>query len=401
MSASTQTLRKATRSAQARLPARLNIPLLLLVATLICLGLTMVASASVSISDRLTGDPLHYFHRQIVFVGLGSISMACVYRVPLAFWEKTSKILLVAAFFLLILVLVPGIGKTVNGSSRWIAVGPLTLQVSELAKLLTIVYFAGYLVRRDQQLREMPREFIRPVVIAVLLSVLLLGEPDFGTAVVLIATVLGMLLLGGVRLWQFALLVLTSGASLVLLALSSPYRLERITTFLNPWGDPYDSGFQLTQSLIAIGSGGWFGVGLGGSVQKLFYLPEAHTDFLFAVLAEEMGLFGVIVVVTLYTALMWRGYQIGRSAEVQGLRFAAYLSYGIIIWLGVQAYINMGVNMGLLPTKGLTLPMMSAGGSSMLVVCTAIGMLLRVHRETVERQMPSANRYSVSRKEST
>jgi cell division protein FtsW len=400
MSVTTPILRKTIRSAQVRLPARINIPLSLLVATLICLGLTMVASASVSISDRLTGDPLYYLHRQLVFVGLGLIAMVFVYRIPLAYWEKTSQFLLITAFFLLILVLVPGLGKTVNGSNRWLTVGPLTLQVSELAKLLTIVYFAGYLGRRDQQLRERPSEFIRPVAIAVLLSILLLGEPDFGAAVVLITTVLGMLLLGGVRLWQFTLLVLLSGATLGLLALASPYRLERITTFLNPWGDPYDSGFQLTQSLIAIGSGGWFGVGLGDSVQKLFYLPEAHTDFLFAVLAEELGLLGVIVVVTLYTTLMWQGYKIGHSAEVQGLRFAAYLSYGIIIWLGVQVYINMGVNMGLLPTKGLTLPMMSAGGSSMLVMCTAMGLLLRVHRETVERQMPSATRYSVIRKES-
>jgi cell division protein FtsW len=399
MSATTPVLGKTIRSAQVRLPARINIPLSLLVATLICLGLTMVASASVSISDRLTGDPLHYFHRQLVFVGLGLISMVFVFRVPLAYWEKTSRILLVAAFLLLIFVLVPGIGKTVNGSSRWIAVGPLTLQVSELAKLLTIVYFASYLVRRNHQLRERPSEFIRPVAIIALLSGLLLCEPDFGAAVVLITTVLGMLLLGGVRLWQFTPLVLMAGATLVFLVLSSPYRLERITTFLNPWSDPYDSGFQLTQSLIAIGSGGWFGVGLGGSVQKLFYLPEAHTDFLFAVLAEELGLVGVIVVVTLYTALIWRGYKIGHSAEVQGLRFAPYLSYGIIIWLGVQVYINMGVNMGLLPTKGLTLPMMSAGGSSMLAVCTAIGLLLRVHRETVERQMPSATSYSVIRKD--
>jgi cell division protein FtsW len=400
MSATTPLLRKTVRSAQIRWPDRINIPLSLLVATLICLGLTMVASASVSISDRLTGDPLYYFHRQLVFVGLGLISMAFVYRVPLDYWEKTSRILLVAAFLLLIFVLVPGIGKTVNGSSRWIAVGPLTLQVSEFAKLLTIVYFASYLVRRDQPLRERPSEFIKPVVITALLSGLLLGEPDFGAAVVLITTVLGMLLLGGVRLWQFTPLVLMAGATLVFLALSSPYRLERITTFLNPWGDPYDSGFQLTQSLIAIGSGGWFGVGLGGSVQKLFYLPEAHTDFLFAVLAEELGLLGVIVVVTLYAALMWRGYKIGHSAEAQGMKFAAYLSYGIIIWIGVQVYINMGVNMGLLPTKGLTLPMMSAGGSSMLAVCTAIGLLLRAHREIVERQMPSATSYSVIRKES-
>jgi cell division protein FtsW len=400
MSATTPVLRKTIRSAQVRLPARINIPLLLLVAALICLGLTMVASASVSISDRLTGDPLYYFHRQLVFVGVGLIGMVFVYRVPLAYWEKTSRILLVAAFLLLIFVLVPGIGKTVNGSSRWLAVGPLTLQISEFAKLLTIVYFASYLVRRDQQLHERPSEFIRPVAITAFLSGLLLGEPDFGAAVVLVTTVLGMLLLGGVRLWQFTPLVLMAGATLVFLALSSPYRLERITTFLNPWGDPYDSGFQLTQSLIAIGSGGWFGVGLGGSVQKLFYLPEAHTDFLFAVLAEELGLLGVIVVVTLYTALMWQGYKIGHSAEIQGMKFAAYLSYGIIIWLGVQVYINMGVNMGLLPTKGLTLPMMSAGGSSMLAMCTAIGLLLRVHRETVDRQMPSATSYSVIRKES-
>jgi cell division protein FtsW len=209
----------------------------------------------------------------------------------------------------------------------------------------------------------------------------LLLQPDFGALVVLGATLLGMLFLAGVRLWLFGLLVAAAGGALALLAVTSPYRMERLTTFMNPWADPFNSGFQLTQALIAFGRGDWFGVGLGGSVQKLFYLPEAHTDFLFAVLAEEMGLFGALGVIVLFGFVVWRGFVIGRAAAQVGAHFGAYLSYGIALLIGLQAVINLGVNMGVLPTKGLTLPLMSYGGSSMLVSCIAVGLLLRVDRE--------------------
>ena len=365
-------------------------PLLLLsVVALAGLGLVMVASASISIADRATGDPLYYFNRQLVFVAIGLMGVVLTYHMRLDLWERASVILLVVVMVLLVLVLIPGLGKSVNGSSRWLSLGMFNLQVSEPAKLFTIIYLAGYLVRRGDEVRETMKGFLKPIIGLSLISGLLLMEPDYGAIVVLMTTALGMLFLGGVRLWQFVIVLLTVTAVMGLLAVSSSYRLERIMAFMNPWSDPYNSGFQLTQSLIAIGSGSWFGQGLGGSIQKLFYLPEAHTDFLFAVLAEELGLIGVIMVICLFALMVWRCFAIGRKAEQMGMGFAAFLAYGIGVWLGLQAFINMGVNMGMLPTKGLTLPLMSSGGSSMLVVCVAIGLLLRIHRETCAAIMPS------------
>ena len=353
------------------------------------LGLVMVASASISIADRATGDPLYYFNRQLVFVAIGLMGVVLTYHMRLELWERASVTLLVVVMVLLVLVLIPGLGKSVNGSSRWLSLGMFNLQVSEPAKLFTIVYLAGYLVRRGDEVRETMKGFLKPIIGLSLISGLLLMEPDYGAIVVLMTTALGMLFLGGVRLWQFVIVLLTVTAVMGLLAVSSSYRLERIMAFMNPWSDPYNSGFQLTQSLIAIGSGSWFGQGLGGSIQKLFYLPEAHTDFLFAVLAEELGLIGVIMVICLFALMVWRCFAIGRKAEQMGMGFAAFLAYGIGVWLGLQAFINMGVNMGMLPTKGLTLPLMSSGGSSMLVVCVAIGLLLRIHRETWAAIVPS------------
>jgi cell division protein FtsW len=270
----------------------------------------------------------------------------------------------------------------VNGSVRWINTGLFNLQVSEPAKLMILVYLASYLARHGDEVRTQLSGFIKPLVILALAAVLLLLEPDFGATVVLMATAMGMIFVAGVRLWQFSGMLGLAGLSLGGLAVSSPYRMERLTTFLNPWADPFDSGFQLTQSLIAIGRGEWFGVGLGASIQKLFYLPEAHTDFVFAVLAEELGLFGVFTVIALYVLVVWRAFVIAARAEKGGNAFAALLAWGIGIWFGLQAFINMGVNMGLLPTKGLTLPLMSYGGSSMVVMCAAVALLLRVDFET-------------------
>ncbi|MFP4684010.1 MAG: putative peptidoglycan glycosyltransferase FtsW, partial [Ectothiorhodospira sp.] len=243
-------------------------------------------------------------------------------------------------------------------------------------------YLAGYLVRHGEAVRRSLGGFIKPLILMGLTTLLLLAQPDFGAAVVLLAMALGMLFLAGARLWQFALLVAGVGLLMGYAIVQTPYRMARLTGFLNPWTDPFDTGFQLTQSLIAIGSGSWFGVGLGGSVQKLFYLPEAHNDFLFAVLAEELGLVGVAVVVVLFAVLVWRCFVIAQASESAGRPFGAYLAYGIGIWFGLQAIINMGVNMGLLPTKGLTLPLMSYGGSSMLMSLAAMGLLARVYRET-------------------
>jgi cell division protein FtsW len=380
MQASRQQYAVSSRRARSAIDFGLITPAALLVG----LGLVMVTSASLETASQLTGDPLHYFKRQLMFVGIGIVILMAAYRVPLEFWRQVSLILVAGMMFLLVLVLVPGIGKSVNGANRWLLLGGFSLQVSELTKLCFIVYMAAYITQHEAHLRATINALVNPLALLTAVCFLLLMEPDYGAVAVLMATSLGMLFLGGVRLWQFALLLAAAGGVLAVMALSSPYRLERITTFLNPWADPYNSGFQLTQSLIAIGSGSWWGVGLGDSIQKLFYLPEAHTDFLFAVLAEELGLAGMTVVIALYSLLVWRCFALTRVAEACNLRFAASLSSGIGMWLGLQAFINIGVNLGILPTKGLTLPLMSAGGSSMLVGCAALGLLLRVHRECLD-----------------
>ena len=357
-------------------------PVLALVTiSLLALGLVMVASASISVADRSLDNPFYYLQRQSVFVVLGLLAAFFVFRIRLVQWEKSGMALLGFALFLLVLVLIPGIGKSVNGSTRWISLGMFNLQVSEVVKLFMLIYVAGYLVRHGDAVRTSLIGFIKPMLLVGLAGLLLMLEPDFGATVVLMGTVLSMTFLGGVRFIQFASFLLLFGAAAVMLIVTSPYRMERLTSFMNPWADPFDSGFQLTQSLIAVGRGGWFGTGLGGSVQKLFYLPESHTDFLFAILAEEFGFIGVCTVIALFGVLFWRAFRIGKMAENSGNRFAAYVAYGIGVWLAMQAVINIGVNMGLLPTKGLTLPLMSYGGSSLVVVCMAIGLLMRIHQE--------------------
>jgi cell division protein FtsW len=349
---------------------------------LTALGLVMVASASITLADRELGQPFYFALRQFIYIGVGVLAGVGMYRMRLALLEQAGMLLLLIAFALLLAVLVPGLGTEVNGSVRWINTGLFRLQVSEPAKLMILVYIASYLARHGDEVRARVSGFIKPLVLLGLAAILLLLEPDFGATVVMLATAMGMIFIAGVRLWQFSGMLGLGGLSLAGLAVSSPYRMERLTTFLNPWADPFNSGFQLTQSLIAIGRGEWLGVGLGASVQKLFYLPEAHTDFVFAVLAEELGLLGVCTVIALYAMLVWRAFVIAIQAEKAGSTFAALLAYGIGIWIGLQGFINMGVNMGLLPTKGLTLPLMSYGGSSMVAICAAIGVLLRVDYET-------------------
>jgi len=360
---------------------KLDTTLILISACLLSLGIVMVASASMSVADRNLSNPFFYLQRQLLFALLGLAAGYAVYRIRLVQWEKSGMALLGFALFLLVLVLIPGVGKSVNGSTRWISLGIVNLQVSEVAKLFLLIYVAGYLVRHGNAVRTTLWGFIKPMLMVGLAGLLLLLEPDFGATVVIIGTVLGMMYLGGVRFTQFISFLTMFGAAAMLLVMMSPYRLERLKSFMNPWEDPFDSGFQLTQSLIAIGTGGWFGTGLGGSVQKLFYLPEAHTDFLFAILSEELGFIGVCIVVALYALLFVRAFRIGLLAERCGNRFAAYMAYGIGMWLLMQASINMGVNMGLLPTKGLTLPLMSYGGSSLVVSCMAIALLLRIYNE--------------------
>ncbi|HCK80279.1 MAG TPA: putative lipid II flippase FtsW [Candidatus Competibacter sp.] len=362
------------------------VPALLLLA----LGLLMVASASIPIGVNPKtgqGQPFHFLVRQASFVLAGLLAAGIVFQVPVARWRRVGPALLVAALGLLVLVLIPGVGKEVNGSIRWIGFGPINVQVSEIAKLFALIYVAGYLKRHGAQLQTADFKtsalaLARPMGVLAVFAVLLLLEPDFGSVVVLMATALGMVFLAGVNLWQFGALQVGTAAVMAVLILSSPYRQDRVLSFLRPWDDPFGKGYQLAQSLIAIGRGELFGVGLGQSVQKLFYLPEAHTDFLFAVLAEELGLAGIVVVVALFMLLVWRAFEIARRAERLDMRFSAYLAYGIGLWLGLQALFNMGVNMGVLPTKGLTLPLMSYGGSSVVVMCLTLAVLLRIDVET-------------------
>jgi cell division protein FtsW len=348
---------------------------------LVLIGLMMVASSSVMISTKYFHQPFHFLIRQCCYLLAGFLLALFVMRLDTKLLEKYSTFLLFTCLILLIVVLIPGIGRVVNGSRRWLALGPIGIQVSELAKLVTICYVSAYLVRQQVQIKNSIGSFIKPMIITGAISFLLLMEPDFGATVVIIGTVMAMLFLAGVRVRYYIGLLLLVSIAVALLAISSPYRVARLTAFLDPWADQYNTGYQLTQSLIAFGRGGWLGVGLGDSVQKLFYLPEAHTDFLFAVLAEELGLFGVLLVLTLYSILVVRGLMIGFTAHSQQRFFAAYTAYGLTFWLGLQAAINMGVNSGLLPTKGLTLPMLSYGGASMMVNCMVIALLLRIDYE--------------------
>lgn len=364
-----------------RMP-RIDYWLVASVMVLATLGLVMVASASITFADREIGQPFYYAFRQAVFIAIGLAVGVALFKVRMVDLERMGMLLLLSAMAMLLLVLVPGIGVEVNGAARWMNAGLFRLQVSEPAKLLFIIYLASYLARHGEEVRTRISGFIKPIGLLAIAALLLLLEPDFGATVVLTATVMGMIFMAGVKLVQFSGVLGLAGLLLASLAVSSPYRMNRLTTFMDPWADPFNSGFQLTQSLIAIGRGEWFGVGLGGSIQKLFYLPEAHTDFVFAVLAEELGLLGVCLIIVLYAVLVWRAFLIAAQAAKAENLFTAYLAYGIGIWFGLQSFINIGVNMGLLPTKGLTLPLMSYGGSSMIVMCAAIALLLRIDFET-------------------
>jgi cell division protein FtsW len=355
--------------------------LLLIVGAILLLGLVMMTSASISIADRQVDEPLHYLERQGVGVLLGLVAAGFAMMIPTTVWERLSMPLLLIAFLLLVLVLIPGVGYEVNGSRRWMRLGVMNFQVSEVTRVLLLTYLASYVMRRQAELKENLNGFLKPLGVLMGAAGLLLLEPDFGAATVLMVTGLGVLFLAGVKLRHFFALVALASAGMALVAVTSAYRLKRLTTFMDPWADPFDSGFQLTQSLIAIGRGELFGVGLGSSVQKLFYLPEAHTDFVFAVLAEELGLAGVVVTLALFLILVWRAFHISRLAAEAGLAFQAYCAAAFGIWLGLQTFINIGVNMGILPTKGLTLPLMSYGGSSMLVTLGWLGLLMRIHHE--------------------
>lgn len=375
------------QSASMPFPVRLKTPLQfdpVLLTIVLCLflgGFVILASSSISIADDEIGKPFFYVQRQLVAALIGAAAgLVCLF-VPMRIWRSLGPLMLLAGLALLLLVLVPGIGHEVNGSRRWIRFGIMNLQASEPARLCFILYLAGYLVRRNKDVRERFTGFLRPMLLLSLACAALLAEPDFGAAVVLLATALTMLFIAGARIRDFLVFFVTATVAMALLAVTSPYRMKRLTGFLDPWADPFNSGFQLTQSLIAIGRGEWFGVGLGDGVQKLFYLPEAHTDFVFAVFAEEFGLIGSLILIALFFLLLWRVFHIARRAADAERWFEAYVAIGIGTWLGIQAFINVGVNMGLLPTKGLTMPLVSYGRSSLIITMIAIAMLLRIHHE--------------------
>lgn len=377
------TIRSAIWPFPARIKTELQIdPVLLgIVLALLMGGFVILASASISISDNATSNPFFYVQRQLLAAAIGAVAgVVCLY-IPMQVWRSLSPLVLFVGFLLLAVVLVPGVGYEVNGSTRWVRIGIMNLQVSEPARLCFLIYLAGYLVRRNKALREEFVGFLRPMIVLSLAAVMLLLEPDFGAAVVLLTTALVMMFVAGARIRDFLVFFSLAVMAMVALAIASPYRMQRVTGFLDPWADPFNSGFQLTQSLIAIGRGEWFGVGLGDSVQKLFYLPEAHTDFVFAVYAEEFGLFGSLLLIALFLALLWRIFKLAMRAADAERFFEAYIAMGLGTWLGIQAFINIGVNMGLLPTKGLTLPLISYGRSSLIITMICISLLLRIHHE--------------------
>lgn len=356
--------------------------LVVLMATLLaCAGLVIVTSASLDFADRYYSTPFYFMQRHLVYLMMALLAGCVAYWVPMSVWQRSSSLLLIVAYVLLIVVLLPGVGKTVKGSTRWISLGIITVQVSEIVKICVLAYVSGYLVRRRDEVMQTFWGFIKPVLALAALLVLLLMQPDFGAVVVMMSAVFGMLFLAGVRFSQFLLVILGCVAAGAALILSSEYRFRRLTGYVDPWADQFSSGYQLVQSLIAFGRGEWFGVGLGNSVQKLFYLPEAHTDFVFAIWTEEFGLLGAALIIIGYALLLFGAMRIARCAEKRQQLFNAYLGYGIAIILGLQAYINMGVSTGLLPTKGLTLPLFSYGGSSLIINVVMIAMLLRIHRE--------------------
>ncbi|HEX4045516.1 MAG TPA: putative lipid II flippase FtsW [Gammaproteobacteria bacterium] len=362
-------------------PALYDKWLVFVVICIITLGLLMMTSASIVISDKHWHQPFYFLFKQLIYLSLGVLVGGVILRINIAYWEKWSGYLLLIVVMMLVLVLIPGIGHTVNGSARWLSVGPLGFQASELAKLVMVIYMAGYLVRRNAEIQLKWSGFFKPMAILALVAALLLKEPDFGATVVVTATTLSMMFLAGMRLRYFIILFSAVTAALGLIVVSAPYRLARLVSFLDPWANPFDTGYQLVQSLIAFGRGGWLGVGLGKSIQKMFYLPEAHTDFLFAVIAEELGLFGMCVVLGLFLLLVIRIFLIGRTAQRLGRHYAGFLAYGFGSWIAIQFIVSIGVNSGLLPTKGLTLPLMSYGGSSVLVNCIVIALLLRIDHE--------------------
>ncbi len=358
--------------------------LALAIVALLAIGVVMLGSASFWVAEKGYGDMYYLLKRQLLFLGIALVLAFVLYQVRIGFWEDLGVKLLPIAVFLLVLVLIPGIGVSVKGSRRWLALGPVSLQVSELVKIIMIMYLSSYMVRHGKKLSTSSsyQPLVLPLLVLAVIGALLLLESDFGSAVIIIMVGLALLFLGGVPLKRLGLFL--GGAIVLMLPIVAleGYRLRRIEAFLNPWADIQNSGYQIINSLIAIGDGGWFGNGLGAGVQKLYYLPEAHNDFIFAVLAEEFGFVGMVLLLALFGWLVYRAFVIGFNADKQGLQFGAYVAYGIGFWMGFQVILHIGVNLAVLPPKGLTLPFLSYGGSSLLITLLAMSLLMRIYRDT-------------------
>ena len=356
--------------------------LLINILLLVGLGTVVMTSASIAIAEKNNGSAYFYLNKQLIFLAIGCFAAYITYHFRLSFWQNMGPGILIPILVMLVAVLI--VGKEVNGSTRWLGVGPLTIQVSEITKISFILYMAGYLVRHGKDLSESSsyKPLFIPLLIIVLIDLLLILQPDFGSVIMITATGMALLFLGGVSLLRLFFLLIISLAAMVGLVLAGGYRVARVIAFLNPWEHAQDKGYQTVHSLMGIGDGGWFGVGLGGSVQKLFYLPEAHNDYVFAVLAEEFGFLGIVITLALFAWLVERAFVIGFKADKAKLHFGAYVAYGIGFWIGFQVLFHIGVNLAILPPKGLTLPFISYGGSSMLSILIAMALLMRVHRDT-------------------
>ncbi|MGR3982159.1 cell division protein FtsW [Pseudoalteromonas sp. 1181_04] len=357
-----------------------DVPLLYCVIMLIGLGFVMVTSASMPTADRLFNNPYHIIIRHSMFLAMGFVLFWITCCVPMTWWKRSNPYLLLFGMALLIVVLI--VGREVNGAKRWIPVGPVGFQVAEAAKLFFFSYIAGYLVRKREEVQENIKGFAKPIAVFAVYALLILLQPDLGTVVVMFVTTVGLLFLAGAKLWQFFALILTGVGLVVLLIIVEPYRMARVVGFLEPWDDPFGKGYQLVQSLMAYSQGGWFGQGLGNSVQKLQYLPEAHNDFIFAVIGEELGFIGIVSILMVFGTLVFRALLIGQQALKCGKEYEGYFAFAIGIWFAFQTMVNVGASAGILPTKGLTLPFVSYGGSSLLIMTIAAGILLRVDFET-------------------
>jgi len=356
--------------------------LLISALTLLSISIVMVGSASMHLGDRIVDNPFYHLKKHVIAIALGLIGGFIVLHIHTKVWQKTAIYLYIMGVILIAIVLIPGIGRTANGATRWIPIGGFNLQTSEFMKFFVVIYLADYIVRRQREMILSVWGFIKPMMMLLIASGLLMLQPDFGTTALIMLTAMGLLFLGGVPLIHFGLLLSSAIVAATALIIISPYRLKRVMNFIDPWADPQGAGYQLSQALIAFGRGEWFGVGLGNGIQKQFYLPEAHTDFIMAVIGEEFGFIGSLTVILIFMLIVLRAFRIGAKAEATGNHFSAFVAYGLGLGLGLQAFINIGVNVGLLPTKGLTLPLISYGGNSIIVGCLVIAVLLRIHYET-------------------